>query len=1084
MLYSPCIHSPNPADMSVFTELLNDDTRHIFYHHATVVYGERKVGGPARPYVLHGTPSLSSPEADGGWEPLPCFASHPDNEGFCRGKEGTHSIPFALEMPVGKGAKGSYRGKHALVRYIVIGSVKLKSSGSNPNRSIAHFYRHVELYPYLNPAVVLSSAHRPVQARASKGLFLGGSGKVHLTASLHRTTWVAGQRVYVNVNIQNDTSKKVKSLTLALVRTVTLYRPRPEFDMGISAPDDPTDTYVDPDACTTSTSRKKISEEVLEMGQKGSKGVVTARGWWTGVDGGGGAVDFSHYMNLPGDALTVSRGRHVEVLYSIKVSVSSSLSADVSVELPLRVVNFVSLDPPPIKNPSANVVARSWNPVASKGGHDRNAMSDSEAPNIARIRSMEALRSPSARVEQGLGITSHVEPSYPMLNGSQGLPQQQQQQLQQQQPSSGYQLGQPLQPAHQRLQSDSRRLQHQKSLDFINHAIRSATARRGGQAPSNGNSTGDEVSPPMGLGISVEEKGEATPSQRSITSSATGPSDPSCEPYVHSYNNKMPFAVPTTAVSLDDLADDDSDEGEDEAVADRTLGLNDDSVDEVDLVIGSARLEGESTPAWESRQPRFQAGNDSTDTVTSAPGIKEDDEDEGYNDDDDDDFDEEEERLRNRTETVPEEERENEEGDADYSEYEAPRQALQHQQTRRTSAEADKNFDDGPTPIARSPPKFQSKNPSPTKLAIPRASSNIDLKHSAQRKSTSTGVRPISPSKNAPSPTKSALKSKSSFTFATSDSPLKVSPTPPQSSQAQAVEKQTIRAKVEPGQIPPPNAARASVQNRSPKKAVLASPPKKAASSPKKVPGASPASSNASLDTASPSSRSSYSPATSVDEIKTPESTHMSELTASDSSKTIVQDDAYQALGLGLDLGDDEAIRPKVSSIPRPAVRSAAGGRREGFTRESSAPPTVRPLGPVAQKSPSKQETMSKSISMAAIPRPDATTTGGSGEDQRGLERSTSTHNLRGSSVVLPSVRDKIAQLEQRKKTLNEFTSTDGGTPTKLGTPTKGQHRGLERQESFLSEASTDVSSTSFVRDHVVRQQASQLSFKAPLFKR
>lgn len=77
------------------------------------------------------------------------------------------------------------------------------------NRSIAHFYRHVELYPYLNPAVVLSSAARPLQATASKGLFLGGSGKVRLTASLHRSTWVAGQRVYVNVAVHNETSKKV-----------------------------------------------------------------------------------------------------------------------------------------------------------------------------------------------------------------------------------------------------------------------------------------------------------------------------------------------------------------------------------------------------------------------------------------------------------------------------------------------------------------------------------------------------------------------------------------------------------------------------------------------------------------------------------------------------------------------------------------------------------------------------------------------------------------------------------------------------------------------------------------------------------
>lgn len=191
-----------------FEELLNDDTRHIFYHYATVIDGSPKVGsGGSRPYVLHGSPTLS-PEADNRQQ-LACFASAPDTEGYCVAKEGQHSIPFALELPVGKGAKGVYRGKHALVRYIVIGSVKLKNADGT-NRSIAHFYRHIELYPYLNPAVVLSTSPRPIIARASKGLFLGGAGKVHLCASLHRNTWVAGQRLYVNIRIDNETNKKVR----------------------------------------------------------------------------------------------------------------------------------------------------------------------------------------------------------------------------------------------------------------------------------------------------------------------------------------------------------------------------------------------------------------------------------------------------------------------------------------------------------------------------------------------------------------------------------------------------------------------------------------------------------------------------------------------------------------------------------------------------------------------------------------------------------------------------------------------------------------------------------------------------------
>lgn len=90
-------------------------------------------------------------------------------------------------------------------------SVKLKSH-SGADRSIAHFYRHVEIFPYLNPAIILASALKPLIASTSKALFMGGNGLVHLTGKLHRTTWIAGQRCYVDVSVENDSSKKVRRI--------------------------------------------------------------------------------------------------------------------------------------------------------------------------------------------------------------------------------------------------------------------------------------------------------------------------------------------------------------------------------------------------------------------------------------------------------------------------------------------------------------------------------------------------------------------------------------------------------------------------------------------------------------------------------------------------------------------------------------------------------------------------------------------------------------------------------------------------------------------------------------------------------
>lgn len=1037
-----------------FEELVNDDTRHIFYHYATVIDGCTKVGkNVSQPYVLHGSPNLS-PEADNR-QPLACFASQPDSEGYSVAKEGQHSIPFALELPVGKGAKGTYRGKHAVVRYIVIGSVKLKSENGS-NRSIAHFYRHIDLYPYLNPAIVLAGSGKPVQARASKGLFLGGSGKVHLIASLHRSSWVAGQRLYVNLRIDNETSKRVKSLTMTLIRTVILYRPRPEFDMALSAPDDPSETYIDPDACTTSTSRKKICEDVLEMGQKGAKGTVTARGWWTGVEAGA-AVELSHNMKLPVDALTITRGRHVEVSYSLKISVGSSLSSDVSVELPVRIVNFVSLDPPPLKSSIKHVT-----PARMNG---RNAVSDSEAPMIARVRSMEALKSPQrignefAGANDGRYLNVHRHVDAMQMTNNRGN---QQRNLLPEDPEA----------------ARAKKLQHQKSLDFINHAIRSATARRVGSVSSNEPS-------PAGLGIEVDEartplaeesSGASSISDDSssyVSSSAASMSSaseaihPSCKPYQHMNNNYPPIVslsgvvggprpiyMPSHSISVDD-ADDDSDE--EYNAGEQTLILNDDSVADIDMVIGSAQVDGgESSPEFSQNRGMEAFGGDltiggenegdlSTSTITSN-------DDNLYNEQMEDEFDEEEERLT----------------------------ALRQRQNQ--------DQDDGPTPLARSPPKFQSNIPvrpplsrnvdssmsspsdgnmsdtlsgyastaSSTAMSTNSAKelaeakregktvvrTRSDLEKRLGRSSTiirgpsTASSRPVSPSKQNPIPAKSALKTKSSFTYATAEQPIKqqASRTAPLTMPAASV-----RAKVDPH--------KALTAHKNPRPSV----PMKQQQQ-KRIQLASDS------EMSSASSESSNSPATSASALTPRE--QMSELEDGlpfDADRTIHASDLG---GLGLQL------QPIVQSV----------GIEDGMPKSKSVSMAVRPTQP-------------KKASVTSIPT------------------SVSARNAnQASGVVAPSVRDKIAVLESRKRALKEFTAGGGGlevpnnesvgtppasrnarsnaTPKQdPDTPTRVQAAAksfLERNNSVLSQTSSVATS---VQPDYLRNMSSVQSFKAPLLR-
>jgi hypothetical protein len=174
-----------------------------------------------------------------------------------------------------------------------VSSIKVKDQDTN-KRSVAHFYRHCEIWPRLNPSILLAPAPKPLQASTSKKIFMGGKGRLGLTATLHRLHWIAGQQCCIQVAVKNDTKKSVKSLTLALIRTTVIFRPRPYLDALPLAHEQ----IGDPDACQTWTTQKQVAECTLQMGHHATRRHVTAKGWWTGVSPGENS-HFSHFLLLP-----------------------------------------------------------------------------------------------------------------------------------------------------------------------------------------------------------------------------------------------------------------------------------------------------------------------------------------------------------------------------------------------------------------------------------------------------------------------------------------------------------------------------------------------------------------------------------------------------------------------------------------------------------------------------------------------------------------------------------------------------------------------------------------------------------------
>ncbi|OCF45144.1 hypothetical protein I317_00946 [Kwoniella heveanensis CBS 569] len=323
-------------------EELSTSSRHIFYHqpHPLPVFD---------PSIQH---NLSSS----------LFASGPDSDGYRLAAEGTHSIPFRMRLPLGGGAKGTYtpvNGKGPCVKYVVVGSVKIHIP-STGKRSIAHFYRSIVVLPYLNPSLVLAPSQEPVEGYVERGLgwsLTGEKGRVELRVSLGRRFWVSGQRLWCEVGIRNDSNRKIKTLNLALLQTVQVFTPQPLLDTsdlptrlikkrrslnctGVSAvPGTP-----DLDACQTTTQRRRISEEVIEADFSGhGAGRVTGKGWWTGVDTGeSGHWEMS--LQIPPGMLSIRRTRLIEVQYMLRVTVNNSIYVDV----PVQLINFLSIDPPPM----------------------------------------------------------------------------------------------------------------------------------------------------------------------------------------------------------------------------------------------------------------------------------------------------------------------------------------------------------------------------------------------------------------------------------------------------------------------------------------------------------------------------------------------------------------------------------------------------------------------------------------------------------------------------------------------------------------------------------------------------------------
>ena len=94
----------------------------------------------------------------------------------------------------------------------------------NGSKSIVRTSRDIRIISALDPETVLLPLEMPLISTEEHSLRYGGHKTLKVTAGLHRAVWVAGTAAFVDVNIVNNTNRKVQSIKCKLRRHILAYK--------------------------------------------------------------------------------------------------------------------------------------------------------------------------------------------------------------------------------------------------------------------------------------------------------------------------------------------------------------------------------------------------------------------------------------------------------------------------------------------------------------------------------------------------------------------------------------------------------------------------------------------------------------------------------------------------------------------------------------------------------------------------------------------------------------------------------------------------------------------------------------------
>ncbi|CAD6585400.1 MAG: hypothetical protein ASARMPRED_002147 [Alectoria sarmentosa] len=265
--------------------------------------------------TAHPPPASMSPdpEADATWDVQPSNST----------------LRFRLDLPVVMGPP-PYKSKKVGISYWLSALAEFKISGKK------HFVRQsreVTVLTVHDPEKALVNLSSPLLVVDEMILSKRYSKQtVKLTAGLHRQTWISGYLIFVDIHIDNKSSKDVKKVELQLERTTLCHRyPAPSTNAGSA------DVLRLPDHRQTEIVVRKESAH-------GFQGVPSL------------SQDFrTCQLELPTGLVSIETGRFFGIRYFLNIQITCSFNKHLKVQLPITIIHPSSIDIPP--NAVAQVAA-------------------------------------------------------------------------------------------------------------------------------------------------------------------------------------------------------------------------------------------------------------------------------------------------------------------------------------------------------------------------------------------------------------------------------------------------------------------------------------------------------------------------------------------------------------------------------------------------------------------------------------------------------------------------------------------------------------------------------------------------------